>query len=453
MKNIAIILAGGVGSRLGLSIPKQFFKVAGTTIIEHTVNTFETNKFIDEIYIVVHSQYIEFLENLCLSNKWTKVSKILNGGSERYESSLSAIKACEEEECNMIFHDSVRPLVSNRIINDVVEALKTHRAVDVAIPQTDTIIQRSGDFITDIPTRSTLYSGQTPQAFRLSLIREAYGLALKDPQLNISDDCGVVKKYIPQEPIFIVKGETQNMKITYHEDIFLLDKLFQIRTEKILPETKSDIFKDKVAVIFGGSYGIGAAIVEELRLLGCKVFSFSRSENNVDITSRENVIESLEAVYNETFRIDYVINSAAILIKKPLMSTSSEEVGRILDVNFTGMINVAQASHRYLEESKGVLLFFTSSSYTRGRAFYSLYSSTKAAAVNFVQAIAQEWDTDGIRVNCICPERTKTPMREKNFGIEDESTLLTAQQVAFTSIKALISEETGQVYVVNNISK
>ena len=91
------------------------------------------------------------------------------------------------------------------------------------------------------------------------------------------------------------------------------------------------------------------------------------------------------------------------------------------------------------------LLFYTSSSYTRGRAFYSLYSSTKAAVVNFVQAIAQEWEASGVKVNCINPERTKTPMRERNFGVEDASTLLTAETVAKESLKTLLSDFTGQV--------
>ena len=91
------------------------------------------------------------------------------------------------------------------------------------------------------------------------------------------------------------------------------------------------------------------------------------------------------------------------------------------------------------------MLFYTSSSYTRGRAFYSLYSSTKAAVVNFVQAIAQEWEPWGIQVNCINPERTKTPMRVKNFGIENEATLLTAREVAEKSLKTLLADFTGQV--------
>src|SRR5574344_1780183 len=103
-KNIAIILAGGVGSRLGLSTPKQFFKVAGKMVVEHTIDTFEKNSRIDEIAIVSNAFYISEFENMLLRNNWTKVKKILQGGKERYYSSLSAIDSYKDEDVNLIFH-------------------------------------------------------------------------------------------------------------------------------------------------------------------------------------------------------------------------------------------------------------------------------------------------------------------------------------------------------------
>ena len=98
-----------------------------------------------------------------------------------------------------------------------------------------------------------------------------------------------------------------------------------------------------------------------------------------------------------------------------------------------------------MKESKGALLLYTSSSYTRGRALYSLYSSSKAAIVNFVQALSEEWFEHGIRVNCINPERTKTPMRIQNFGNEPENTLLDPKVVATVSVNTLLSRMTGEV--------
>src|SRR3954449_1515068 len=94
------------------------------------------------------------------------------------------------------------------------------------------------------------------------------------------------------------------------------------------------------------------------------------------------------------------------------------------EVNYLAPVFIAQAFHRPLRESRGSLLLFTSSSYTRGRGSYSLYSSAKAATVNLTQALADEWATDGIRVNCINPERTATPMRTRAFGAEPPESLL-----------------------------
>ena len=98
-------------------------------------------------------------------------------------------------------------------------------------------------------------------------------------------------------------------------------------------------------------------------------------------------------------------------------------------------------------------MLFTSSSYTRGRAFYSIYSSTKAAIVNFVQAVAQEWEPAGIAVNCINPERTKTPMRVQNFGVEPDDTLLRSEDVAAATVRSLLSDYTGQVIDVKRKNK
>ena len=91
---------------------------------------------------------------------------------------------------------------------------------------------------------------------------------------------------------------------------------------------------------------------------------------------------------------------------------------------------ITKTAINYLKESKGSILLFTSSSYTRGRAMYSIYSSTKAAIVNFVQAISEEYNDFGIKINVMNPERTDTPMRRNNFGIEPKQTLLTASEVA-----------------------
>lgn len=445
-RNIAIILAGGVGSRLGMSTPKQFFKVAGKMVVEHTIDVFERNQHIDEIAIVSNPALVADFENIVLRNKWRKVKKILKGGAERYYSSLSAITAYQNEDANLIFHDAVRPLVSQRIIDDVVKALDTHRAVNVAVPSADTIIEVDGDFITNIPDRSRLRRGQTPQAFDRQLISDAYDKALKDPNFRTTDDCGVVRTYLPEEPIFVVRGEESNMKLTYREDTYMMDKLFQLKsTEPNDVQIGADSFLGKVAVVFGGSYGIGKNIVEMLEQSGAHVHSFSRSATHTDVGDDNQVALALSAVEQKEGHIDYVINTAGVLNREPLASMDYDTILKAVQTNYMGTVNVALRSRPYLQRTRGKLIFFTSSSYTRGRAFYSIYSSTKAAIVNFVQAVAQEWDADGISINCINPERTKTPMRQQNFGVEPDETLLMPERVAEATLRTLLTDCTGQV--------
>lgn len=450
MKNIAVILAGGSGTRLGEPLPKQFIKLAGKKVIEHTIGVFQSHPLIDEICVVVHGDYIREMDTIRLTGAFDKLRKVLRGGRERYESSLAAIRAYEDEgECNLIFHDSVRPMVSTAIIDDCIQALGQYEAVDVAVPTTDTIIEvNSRDEIVSVPPRARLRNGQTPQAFRLSVIRQAYENALQDPDFITTDDCGVVLRYLPEVPVHVVKGAQFNMKLTYKEDIFLLDKLFQLRSVSGVSDslTDKDIMqlKGKTIVVFGGTQGIGGEIVGLCSSYGVTIFPFSRS-TGTDVTNPGEIADALASVYARTGRIDAVVNTAGLLAVHPLTQMSQDEIRRSVDVNYLGCVNVALQSFDYLKKSGGMLLFYTSSSYTRGRAMYSVYSSMKAAVVNFVQALAEEWADDGIRINCINPERTRTPMRVKNFGIEPENTLLDPRIVALVSLKTLVSGMTGEV--------
>jgi 2-C-methyl-D-erythritol 4-phosphate cytidylyltransferase len=457
MRNIGVLLAGGSGNRFGADKPKQLIKVAGKTIIEHTIEVFQKALDISEIAIVINPAYVSEIENIVNKNAYNKVKKILQGGKERSDSSIAAIRAYELEpdadQINLIFHDAVRPFIDLPTISNVVKALNKYNAVDVAIPATDTIIEVNEDnTISNIPRRDKLRRGQTPQGFKLKTVRDAYQLALNDPNFQATDDCGVVLKYLPEEPIFVVSGSETNIKVTYELDMFIADKLFQLKhldyTSAVLNESQIENLQDKVVVIFGGSYGIGSDIENILKANNVKVESFSRTATETNVKNVEDIQKALKLVNDKYGKIDYVVNTAAILNKEPLANLTSDEVREIIDVNYMGMINVAKESFTYLKATKGQLLLYTSSSYTRGRSSYSLYSSTKAAAVNFTQAIAEEWRDVGVRVNCINPERTKTPMRVKHFGNEPEDSLLKSKDVALVSINTLLSDFTGQIVYV-----
>ncbi len=227
IRNIAVILAGGNGQRFGTALPKQFLPLAGKTVIEHSIEAFERNNGIDEIAVVMNADYLPHMQEIINRNHWQKVRKLLPGGAERHLSTLAAINAYEgTDNVNLIFHDAARPAVSQRIITETITALQTHPAVAVAIPATDTVFEVTddGSFITAIPMRKRLRCAQTPQAFRIDVIREAYRIALQDPHFTSTDDCGVLLRYCPNAQIFIVQGDTSNLKLTYPEDTANLER-------------------------------------------------------------------------------------------------------------------------------------------------------------------------------------------------------------------------------------
>jgi 2-C-methyl-D-erythritol 4-phosphate cytidylyltransferase len=225
--NIAVVLAGGVGARVGGNMPKQLLPLAdGKTILEHSVDAFEQAECIDEVCIVMHPDYICEANKMLQVNGWQKVKHIIVGGKERWESSVNAIRLYQEKlserkftDSNILLHDAARPFVSQRIIVDVCSALKEHVAVVVAIPSTDTVYEMQNGCVARIPNRSTIMRAQTPQAFRLPLITKAYDIALNSENMQVTDDCGVLFNHIPTQPIHIVLGEEQNKKITFKEDI------------------------------------------------------------------------------------------------------------------------------------------------------------------------------------------------------------------------------------------
>jgi 2-C-methyl-D-erythritol 4-phosphate cytidylyltransferase len=173
------------------------------------------------------------VEELVQKNQYKKVKQIIPGGKERYDSTLAAIAAYPDDETNLLFHDAVRPFVSERIIQDCIEALQHYNAVGVAVKTTDTIISvDANECIDTILNRAVLRNVQTPQCFKRGLIKQAYDLALQDPLFTTTDDCGVIRRYMPQEPVYMVNGEHTNIKITYPEDLLSFDRWLQQSNKK-----------------------------------------------------------------------------------------------------------------------------------------------------------------------------------------------------------------------------
>ena len=228
MKNFAIILASGIGARLGLDIPKQFYKIKGKSVLEYSILAFHNNSQIDEIIIVSHPNYISNVKEIVEKGDYKKVTKIVSGGKTRQESSYNGIFSIEETNANILIHDSVRPFVSNRIIDDCISALNEYNAINVAIDSSDTIIEVDEvNCIKNIPQRKALKRVQTPQGFKLEIIKKAHELAKKNENLTFTDDCGIVQEF-KLAKIKVIEGDENNIKITYPTDIKLAENIIDI---------------------------------------------------------------------------------------------------------------------------------------------------------------------------------------------------------------------------------
>lgn len=214
----AVVLAAGVGARLGADRPKQLLELAGKTVLERSVAPFCVSPVIDEVIVMTRDDDLDLVRAIV---EPLGVERVLVGGVERHDTVRVALDALGVAEANVLFHDAARPLVSAALIEATVLALDTHGAAGTYIESTDTVVQVSADstIVDHVLERRLIRRAQTPQGFRLDVIRAAHERAATDPSFVPTDDCGVVARYLPDEPIAVVAGEVRNLKVTEPGDL------------------------------------------------------------------------------------------------------------------------------------------------------------------------------------------------------------------------------------------
>lgn len=210
----AVIVAAGSSRRMG-GINKLLLELDGKTVLERTVEAFQTNPDIDEIVLTARSEDIE--EYTQLLSAYKKVKNIVVGGETRQKSVANGIAACDERCTLLAIHDGARPLVSQQIISSTVAAAKEYGAASCAVPVKDTIkIIDNNSFITDTPERSALRAVHTPQCFDKKLYCscvEKLGEKAKD----MTDDCRLAE--LCGVKVKLTDSSYTNIKITTAEDI------------------------------------------------------------------------------------------------------------------------------------------------------------------------------------------------------------------------------------------
>ncbi|GAA4205781.1 bifunctional cytidylyltransferase/SDR family oxidoreductase [Streptosporangium oxazolinicum] len=466
-RTVGVILAGGVGRRVGHDTPKQLLEIAGRTILEHTLALFQGAPEIDEIMVLMAPGFTGEVERIVERGGFTKVTGILEGGASRPETTWRALRALGTRECHVLLHDAVRPLTEPRIIADCVEALRTFSAVEVAIPSSDTIVVTSrgphGEVVSDVPDRAGLRRVQTPQCFRLSVIREAYERAFADPGFGDrppTDDCGVVLRYLPDVPIHVVPGSERNMKVTHPVDLFVADGLLRLAASDVpaRPDaTLREALEGRTVVVFRADDGAGAEVARLAGQHGARVFPFfsgtpslpgspetlgssgaprlSGVPDGVRVDDPRAVADALARVVKETGGIDYVVGAAGAPPPGRLDAVDDAAIAGAVNADHLGPVTVARAALPHLRETRGQLLFHSPSP-TRDGVGEGLRSFAGAAVAGLTRALAREWAEYGVQVNCVDPGRagaTTPPGPSSPYA------------VARTSLDVLASGVTGQV--------
>jgi len=227
MKNLAIILAAGSGERFGDHLPKQFQKIAGRSLLEICLERFQEHLRIDGIVLVCPAAYLPLAEKTVAAGPFSKVKKILPGGKTRQESSSIGVNAAPDSTENVLIHDAARALVGPDVIDRVLAALAAGQAVMAALPAGDTIVRvDEAAMVTAVLDRAKLSLVQTPQGFRLEIIRQAHEQAHAEGFSRASDDCSLVLRY-KLAPVATVLGDPSNIKITYPQDLRIAEALLR----------------------------------------------------------------------------------------------------------------------------------------------------------------------------------------------------------------------------------
>ena len=205
--NIAIILAGGSGTRFKSKIPKQYFKIGNKSIINHTIDAFERSSLIDKIIIVVDKKYINDIR------KKNPKHMVVSGGKSRFESSYNGILACPKNSKKVLIHDAARPFISQEIITSCIEALNNYEAVVTSIQTTDTVIRVKNMEILQVEDRNQIFLNQTPQGFKYKTILDAH----KNRTGSVTDDISLLD--LNETKCKVIKGSKKNIKITTNDDI------------------------------------------------------------------------------------------------------------------------------------------------------------------------------------------------------------------------------------------
>lgn len=224
--NVAIVLAGGRGSRMNSDIPKQYMPVCDRPVLFYSLKVFEEYKKIHEVILVAPEKDKSYCQTEIVDKyNFKKVKQIVSGGTERFESVYNALTNAKGGGYVFI-HDAARPCITEKIIDRLYYDVKKYNAVVAAVKTKDTVKISEDGFVSDTPDRNNVWIVQTPQVFKTDNIKKAYEVMMMHHDVNITDDAMVMERY-GEDRIYLSESSYSNIKITTEEDIFTVENFFK----------------------------------------------------------------------------------------------------------------------------------------------------------------------------------------------------------------------------------
>jgi ribitol-5-phosphate 2-dehydrogenase (NADP+) / D-ribitol-5-phosphate cytidylyltransferase len=383
-----VILAAGSGTRMGTNKPKQFLEIRGRTVLDYTISN--CAKVTEDIIVVTREDFLDEL-----SSEYPKF-KVVLGGETRFDSVLNGLNASSNDI--VIVHDAVRPFVDERILIELTKNAEMYPGVGTVVPLVDTILKVDEEnFLKETPDRYNFVDSQTPQAFQKEFLMKA----LQRKDLHNTELLELVR--LAGGKVKLVDGSPWYFKITHKPDIYAAEGFL-------------DELEGKVAIVTGGTSGIGEKVVRRLRDAGQKVYALGlesdKADIKLDVRNSDVVAKVFKDIFEKEGRIDVLVNNAGIAENAPLEKTTDKMWTEIMETNLFGAFYCLREALKYMQRGS-VIVNVASSGINGGREGEGAYGSSKISLEHLSKVAALENKQSGISVFTVCPTRTNTPLRAK----------------------------------------
>jgi 2-C-methyl-D-erythritol 4-phosphate cytidylyltransferase len=476
-----IVLAGGIGRRIGRPIPKQFLLLGGKPLIVHVLEKARAITEIERVIITCPEAHLEATREIVENHRLGAKVECVVGGESRQESAYKGLIALGDGFDSVIIHEAVRPLVSVDDFRRLMDAPDENAMFGIPIPFT---VIKGHDVIEALLERDELVNVQLPQKFNRAKLLAAHEAARADGR-DFTEDASLYFEYA-KEPVRILPGMDYNIKITVPTDTVTAQPLLRVREgagadppghglqhqdhrahghrdgrgDLLGPHRAAGVTMGKVCVITGASQGIGrAAAVEMSRQADVDVIVLvARNADGLvatesamapgkqvrrlpyDLGDLDGIPALVEQVCTEFGGIDLLLNVAGYAEPRALLDTTADNLVRTFTINVFAMLVMIREFVRFNDGRPAKVLNVASTAGITARPGWVAYAASKAAVVSLSATLAEELAGSGVKVYTISPGRTATELRRTLAPDEDPSTIMQPEQVARV-IKTLLADD------------